>query len=175
MVALLVSALNFHLARYILLVLPVVCILIASMVVYLSESFENPIWKVLPLLLLLVPLAYYKGTVFNIDVDMSYLDDVKAQQKITAFVDENIDPSNTIACGFPVYFGLVENRAGYSAINHSNVFSCSDNELAAKPDFFIFSSAGDMPSCKPDGQEYTVVKKIKSSFSEFYLYKRGEK
>jgi 4-amino-4-deoxy-L-arabinose transferase-like glycosyltransferase len=175
MVALLVSILNFHLARYILLVLPVVCILIASMVMYLSESFENPIWKVLPLLLLLVPLFYYKGNAFNIDVDMSYLDDIKAQQEITAFVDENIDLSNTIACGFPVYFGLVENRAGYSTINHSNVFNCSNNELTGKADFFIFSSAGDMPSCKPDGREYTVVKKFKSSFSEFYLYRRGEK
>lgn len=175
MVGLLVSILNFHLARYILFVLPVVCILIASMVLYLSESFENRIWKALPLLLLAVPLFYYKGTIFNIDVDMSYLDDVRAQQQIATFVDENIDPRSTIACGFPVYFGLVENRSGYSAINHSNVFNCNNNELTDKADFLISSFAGNMESCKPDEQEYTVVKKIKSSFSEFYLYKRGEK
>ncbi len=173
--ALLVSVLKSHHARYMLLVLPVICILIAMLSIYFVQQCKHPLWGLMLLLLLAVPFEYYSGDgVFSIDIDMSYLDVVRAHQQMVSFVDENIDSGKIIVCGFPVYSSLVEKRAGYTDIDYMNVYTCT-KEMVAKADYLIFSSIGTIPSCKADEEKYKVVKTIKSAYSEFSLYKREKK
>ena len=170
-ISLLVSVLNFHLARYILLALPVLCILIAALAIYLISYLDNSVWKALVLLSLLMPLLYYKGTIFNVDADMGYLEIVDAQKEITLYLNEIADKDSVIVSDFPVHNGLTEKRAGYSAIEYKKVVLCGKDEKTLPPDYLIFSSPGNLEYCKPDEDKHELLKKNKSSFAKIYLYK----
>jgi 4-amino-4-deoxy-L-arabinose transferase-like glycosyltransferase len=174
-ISLLVSILNFHLARYILLALPVLCILTASLVLYLINNLNNRLWTSLVLLSLLMPLFYYKGAIFNVDADMAYLDIVDAQKEITLYLNDIADNDALIVSDFPVYHGLTEKRAGYSNIEYDKVVGCEKKEKALQSDYLIFSSPGNLDHCKPDENKHVLLKKIKSSFAQISLYKNIEK
>lgn len=170
-IALFVSVLNFHLARYVLLIMPVLCILVAALVVYLIRSVNNRLWKLLFLFSLAVPLFYYTGSVFNVDADMSYLDMVKSQKDVTSYLNTVADDTSRIISDFPVYHGLIDKRSGYSTLDYQNVDGCGGEKNLQRVDFLIFSSPGNLEFCKPDVHRHMLLKKFKSSFANFYLYK----
>ncbi|MCI5130880.1 MAG: phospholipid carrier-dependent glycosyltransferase [Candidatus Electrothrix sp. EH2] len=168
-VSLAVSALNFHLARYILLLLPVLCLFLAAQLVYFIENINKPVRKYLLLPFLLIPLFYYRGRIFNVDADMGYLEIVEAQQEITARLDEIAGKDAVVAADFPVVHGLIDRRAGYSSREY-NVVSCGKE--AALAEYLVFSN---FDHCRPDEKQYTPLKEVKSSLTMMYLYKNTEK
>lgn len=174
-VSLLVSMLNFHLARYILLVMPVLCMLIAVQVTYLLTHFRNPAWKVLLLLVfLLSPLFYYSASIFNIDADMGYMEMVSAQQKIISSLNEVAEENAIIAAEFPVVNGLIDKRNGYSIKKYNTVVACCDEETA-QAEYLVFSMPGNLDHCRPDEKRYTLLKQVKSPLTTMYLYKNTVK
>ncbi|MCI5145803.1 MAG: hypothetical protein D3923_09780, partial [Candidatus Electrothrix sp. AR3] len=172
--SLLVSILNFHLARYILLLMPALCMLIAAQVVYIIKHFKHPAWKYPLVALLFIPLLYSKGTIFNVDADMGYVDIVKAQHEIVFHLNEVSEEDDVIVADFPLYHGLIEPRAGYSRIKYKRVFGCGSEE-AAQADYLLFSAPGNLDSCRPDNKKHTLLKKIKSPLVKMYLYKNTVK
>lgn len=162
-IALAVSALNFHLARYILLVMPVLCCLIAAQLMYIINNFKisRPHYLLLPFLA--VSFFYYKGNIFNIDADMSYADIVVAQKEIIMRLNQQADASAIIGADFPVAHGLMDKRAGYSAFSYETVLSCSSSEA----DYVITSS---FDHCKPDAGTI-LLQESKTSLVSIQLYK----
>ena len=169
-VSLLVSVLNFHLARYILLVLPVLCMLISAQLIYLIDNLNKNIGKYLLLPFFLVSLFYYRGHIFNVDADMGYLELVKAQQEITARLDEIAGEDAVVAADFPVFHGLIDRRAGYSSKEYK-VVSCGEKTVEAE--YHIFSLPGNLDYCRPDRKQYMLIKQVKSPLTVMYLYKKS--
>ncbi len=174
LIALLVSILNFHLARYVLLVMPVLCMLVAAVVMYLIQNVKNRMVTVLILLSLTMPLLYYKGSSFNVDADMSYIDIVDAQKELTSYLNTVADAHSKIISDFPVYHGLIEKRSGYSTVEYEEIAGCSSKEDLPQADYLIFSHPGNLESCKPDKQKHELLKKTQSPFAKFFLYKNVE-
>ncbi|MCI5207448.1 MAG: phospholipid carrier-dependent glycosyltransferase [Candidatus Electrothrix sp. ATG2] len=167
-VSLLISILNFHLARYILLVMPVLCMLLAAQAAYLLKYLPNPAWKIL-LIFLLAPLLSYRGSIFNVDADMGYLEIVSAQQEITAQLDQVAEEHTIVAADFPVFHGLLDRRVGYSTREYRVV---GNGKEVAEAEYHIFSSPGNLDHSKPDVEKYILLQKITSSRTQMFLYKR---
>ncbi|WP_446007932.1 ArnT family glycosyltransferase [Candidatus Electrothrix sp.] len=168
-VSLFVSTLNFHLARYILLILPALCMLIAAQFVYFVENLNRPVGKYLLFPFFLVPLLYYRGHIFNVDADMGYLEFVEAQQEITAHLDEIAGEDAVLAAEFPVIHGLIDRRAGYS-IREYNV--AGSGKKAVEADYRIFSSPGNLDQSEPDVTKYVLLQKNISPLAKIFLYKK---
>lgn len=168
-ISLLVSALNFHLARYILLTLPVLCMLIAAQLMYFIENINKPIGKYLLLPFFLVPLFYYRGSIFNVDADMGYMELVKAQQKITAHLDKIAKNDAIVAADFPVLQGLIDRRAGYS-IREYRV--AGHGKEAVEADYLIFSSPGNLDHSNPNVTNYLLLQKNVSPLTRMLLYQK---
>jgi 4-amino-4-deoxy-L-arabinose transferase-like glycosyltransferase len=166
-VSLAVSALNFHLARYILLVMPVLCCLIAAQIMYVINNFKTVRLQYLLLPFLAVSFFYYKGDIFNIDADMGYADIVAAQQNIVTRLNQHADASAIIGADFPVAHGLMDKRAGYSAFSYETVLGCGNN----KADYVITSSFDD---CKPAATAL-LLQEVKTRLASMRLYKNTVK
>lgn len=165
-VSLAVSSLNFHLARYILMIMPLIACLVAAQFFYLSQQTRREVlWTIL--LFLTVPFLYYKTKVFNIDADMNYADIVAAQQEIITELNQHAGPDTTVGAVFPVYHALLDKRAGYSAFDYKKVVDCGDKEAH----YVIFSSLDD---CRKDRKGLNLLQKRKDSISTTYLYMRNE-
>ncbi|HSN23036.1 MAG TPA: glycosyltransferase family 39 protein [Methylomicrobium sp.] len=164
-VSLAVSSLNFHLARYILMIMPLIACLVAAQLFYLTQQTRREtLWIMLPFLA--VPFFYCKSEVFNVDADMSYADIAAAHQEIIAALNEQAGSDTVVGAAFPVYHGLLDKRAGYSAFAYENVVSCGSQEAH----YVVFSSLDD---CKKDGRGMTLVQKRKDPISATWLYKRN--
>lgn len=166
-VALAVSALNFHLARYILLVMPVLCCLIAAQLMYLINNFKTARLHYLLVPFLAVSFFYYKGDIFTIDADMGYADIVAAQKEIVTRLNQQADASAIIGADFPVAHGLMDKRAGYSAFNYETVLGCGSSEA----DYVITTS---FDHCKPDATTM-LLQEVKTSLASMRLYKNTAK
>ncbi len=164
-VSLAVSSLNFHLARYILIIMPVIACLVAAQFIYLAQQARREVLWMLPPLLV-VPFLYYKSKGFNVDADMSYADITAAQQEIIAALNEHAAPDTAVGAAFPVYHGLLDKRAGYSAFAYKKVVGCGDKEAR----YVIFSSLDD---CRKDSRGMTLLQERKNAVSMTQLYKRN--
>ncbi|WP_417911871.1 ArnT family glycosyltransferase [Candidatus Electronema sp. TJ] len=164
-VSLAVSSLNFHLARYVLIIMPVIACLVAAQFFYfVQQTKRSAQWIMMPLLI--IPFLYYKSKVFNIDADMSYADIAAAQQEIIAALNEHAAPDTAVGAAFPVYHGLLDKRAGYSTFAYKKVVGCGDKEAR----YVIFSSLDD---CRKDSRGMTLLQERKNAVSMTQLYKRN--
>lgn len=164
-VSLAVSSLNFHLARYILMIMPTIACLVAAQFFYLvQQTRRGMLWIILPLIV--VPFFYCKSKVFNVDADMNYFDIVAAQQEIVAELNKHADYDTAVGAAFPVYHGLIDKRAGYSAFDYTNVVSCGDKEAR----YVILSSLDD---CRKDSKGMTMLHERKTAVSVIQLYKKN--
>ncbi len=164
-VSLAVSSLNFHLARYILMIMPLITCLVAAQLFYLTQQMRREtLWIMLPLLA--VPLFYYKSKVFNVDADMSYADIAAAQQEVIAELNQHAGPDTAIGAAFPVYHALLDKRAGSSAFDYTRVVGCGDKEAR----YVIFSS---LDGCRKDSRGMTLLQERKNAVSMTQLYKRN--
>lgn len=166
-VSLAVSALNFHLARYILLVMPVLCCLIAAQLMHIINNFKTARLQYLLLPFLAVSFFYYKGDIFNIDADMGYADIVAAQKEIVTQLNQQADAAAIIGADFPVAHGLMDKRAGYSAFNYETVLGCDSSEA----DYVITTS---FDHCRPSATT-TLLQEVKTSLASMQLYKNTAK
>lgn len=164
-VSLAVSSLNFHLARYILMIMPLVACLVAAQFFCLAQQAKGKtLWIMLPLLT--VPFIYYKSKIFSIDADMSYADIAAAQQEIIAELNQHADPDTAVGAAFPVYHALLDKRAGSSAFDYARVVGCGDKEA----NYIIFSSLDD---CKKYSRGMTLLQERKNAVSVTQLYKKN--
>jgi hypothetical protein len=170
---LLVSGLNFHMARYLLFLFPVLCVLVAFCLIYVYSSLKSVPSAVVVLILLAIPVCYYRGTIFNIDADMSYIDIVASQQKIVEKLSESATPYSVVISDFPVYHGLVDRRTGYSDKNFKNVITFNELTPTLQADYIISASMGNMVHCKVDKSRYHAVREEKTPLAEFILYKNN--
>uniref|UniRef100_UPI0040577915 ArnT family glycosyltransferase n=1 Tax=Candidatus Electronema sp. TaxID=2698783 RepID=UPI0040577915 len=164
-VSLAVSSLNFHLARYILMIMPLIACLVAAQFFYLRQQTRREVLWII-LLLLTIPFLYYKTKVFNIDADMNYADIVAAQQEIITELNQHAGPDTTVGAVFPVYHALLDKRAGSSAFDYARVVGCGDKEAR----YIIFSSLDD---CRKDDRGMTLLQERKNAISVTQLYQRN--
>ncbi|WP_420208706.1 ArnT family glycosyltransferase [Candidatus Electronema sp. JC] len=164
-VSLAVSSLNFHLARYILMIMPLITCLVAAQFFYLTQQMRRKtLWIILPLLA--VPFFYYKSKVFNVDADMSHADIAAAQQEIIAELNQHAAPDTAVGAAFPVYPALLDKRAGSSVFDYTRVVGCGDK----KARYIIFSSLDD---CRKDNRGMTLLQERKNAVSVTQLYQRN--
>lgn len=99
---------------------------------------------------------------------MGYLEIVTAQQEVTAHLDKIALNNNTISAEFPVLHGLIDRRAGYSTREYKVM---GHDTEATKAEYYIFSSFSNSASCRPNENQYTLLKKIKSPLVTMCLLK----
>lgn len=173
---LLVSMLNFHLARYTIFIFPAVCILISA--TFFTIFQITGLNKIMPLFLvplILIPFFYYKSNTFSFDADMGYLHVVKTQREVSEYLNENYTQSINIMSSFPINLGLVEPRAGYTDKVFSNISSSCKNLNQSDAVVYIYTLPGNLESCNPKKNELSLVKKFNSSFSKALVYRKPDK
>lgn len=170
LVALTVLMLNFTLARYLLMILPVLCILIACFTVYILENVNNKIISAIIILSLFIPLFYLKANYFQYDADLNYLDITKAQSTLTSYLNNVAGKNASIISEFPVTQGLTEIRAGYSNISYENISGCSNDQALSDAKYIILSSPGNMGTCRFNQGNYALLQVFKTDHYRFFLY-----
>ncbi len=163
-ISLAVSSLNFHLARYILIIMPMIACLVAAQCFYLVQQRREMLLFILSLLI--IPFFYYKTKSFNMDADMNYADIIAAHQKIIAGLNQHTGPDDPVGAAFPVYHALLDKRAGYSAFDYTNIVGCGDK----KAHYVIFSSLDD---CKKNNKGMPLLQEQQDNISVTQLYKRN--
>ena len=167
---LLVSMLNFHLARYTLFILPVSCLIVSILFFYFAEHFER--LKFAAVLFIGLPFFYYSSDDFNFDADMGYLHIVRTQQEVSEYLNGHYPSSAVILTDFPVNFGLLDQKAGYVQHSYPNqVLSCN-TEKGSVADVYVYTYPGNLEYCKPDTRYLRLVKEYASSFSRASIYTR---
>ena len=77
---------NFHLARYILMAMPVACLILSFITVFILKHFNSVIYKLILTAVLLLPLFHLKTDYFNVDADLGYFDIVDSQKNMTSYI-----------------------------------------------------------------------------------------
>ena len=169
---LLVSMLNFHLARYALFIMPVSCLIVSMLFFFFAERFNR--MRFTAVLLICLPFFYYSPDDFNFDADMGYLHIVRTQLAVSEYLNDNFSSSTVICSDFPVNFGLMDQRAGYVQHSYPNQMLSCNTEKGAMTDVYVFTSPGNLEYSKPDMRYLGLVKEYTSSFSRALIYTRLE-
>lgn len=165
---LIVSMLNFHLARYTLFILPALCLIVANFL--FNTTHLKRYLTFVTIFMIAVPFQYYSSDEFNFDADMGYLHAVKTQVEVSRYIEQKYAPSTAIMSNFPINFGLLDHRAGYVKKDYDNVVGDCNQTQVDETDVLIFSYPGNMEFCRPDKQKLVLQTKYVSSFSKVFVY-----
>lgn len=105
------TVINFYMDRYLVSALVIVCILFARIVTLLPRDLV-PI-KVLVVLSAFWAMQYVMPGKFNYDVDLSYVEEIRVLQQEVTWLESNEYRDSTMYCGFPAYYALTNEQAGY--------------------------------------------------------------
>lgn len=166
-----VSMLNFHLARYILFILPSLALIVAQSFFYiLDETHAFFVRFAAVLLLLITPLAYYSADVFNFDADMGFHHVVTVQKRASQYLDAHLHDNGVVMSSFPVNVGLMEPRAGYSDKKYRHIDGGCATPENVKADIYIYSFPGNLEYCTPKTDNLMLLQNFKSSFARVLIY-----
>jgi 4-amino-4-deoxy-L-arabinose transferase-like glycosyltransferase len=165
---------NFHLARYILMAMPVACLIVAFATIFIFERINSNIYKFTLIASVLLPLFNLKTDYFNVDADLGYLDIVDSQKAMTSFLDDIVDSNTIVFSDFPFSNGLADIRSGYTTNKSYNTLACNDLEKLADNNYLIYTIIGNLKSCKKlDGMN--ILKEDKTIYSKIYIYDGSDK
>jgi len=166
-----VSMLNFHLARYVLFILPSLALIVAQSCVYiLGKTRMVFVRAVAVLLLLMTPLAYYSADGFNFDADMGYQHVVTVQKRASQYLDAHGQDNSVVMSSFPVNAGLMEPRAGYTKNKYRHIDGGCAAPENVQADIYIYSYPGNLEYCTPNTDSLVLLQKFTSSFARVLVY-----
>jgi 4-amino-4-deoxy-L-arabinose transferase-like glycosyltransferase len=163
------SGLNFPLNRYLLLMFPPICILIAQLV----SIIKKPALLITAVLFLFCPLFYISNDHFVNDEDMSFRYVVEVQKEVSDYFNENpqLSKDKLIIVDFPLDFGFMDTRAGY--INNINYrIGNTASHYNPEADFYLYSLPGNLSDGQKIPAQLELVKEFQASYAKAYIYRR---
>ena len=165
------SIMNFPLGRYLLLVMPVLALLVASAALELRR-LRPVVGSAAIAALVLVPLGFQERARFAFDEDMGYRHVVGTQQAVSAHLATTlaVDAGARIVADFPLDLGLRDPRMGYSPVAYTNVTKCTSTFDPAAT-YYVYASPGSLDYCRVYAEHLELVREFRSSYSVVRLYR----
>lgn len=169
--AILFTAINFMMNRYLLYTLPIVAIMTAFGLRKLINDDRLMIGTVI--LLMIVSISFPKSNKFVYDVSLDYKDVVLVQQQATGYLENHNLYHVKIFTNYPVYHGLMDTCLGYlhSQKTFDNITTESDS-ISKKNNiqWVVIYEPSTFDFKKLPCQLYPVTN-YKSSYAQICIYK----
>lgn len=159
------SCFAFYMARYVMLVFPVLALLAA---LSLRTIFSRQLHRALALLVvLLVALLARNGTTFHYEDDLAYRKSVTTVQQAIRYTQSIATDGDTIIARFPVYYALMTPDYGYTT---RFIPSLPPDSLYWKKVYYIDSDPGvNEPLPWPDSL-FVPVKEFRDGYARATVY-----
>lgn len=163
------SALNFPLNRYLLLMFPPVCLLIALLI----TEIKQPASFMIAAFLLLCTLLYLDNDQFVNDEDMSFRYVIEVQKKASDYFNENpqLSKDKLIVTDFPIDFGFMDTRAGYIKNINYQIGSIA-SQYNPEADYYLYSLPGNLSDGQTIPEQLILVKEFKASYARAWIYRK---
>ncbi len=157
-------SINFFMIRYILVILPVFCILVLAIFHQLlkKSKFFFPII----LVCILLQVCYMKGDKFKYEADLSYLDTIEVLADATSFLNDNFSKEISFYCVFPIHYYFTDTR--FEVFDKKWPLQGMDSN--PKPGLVMSIQPGLILPQDPLSVGYQEIKRFSKGFSEVKIF-----